>query len=89
MANHQNQIKSNEIKSQKEKLIDIFQNRNRQLIIEYPNESLLYIVQADFIKEWRSLIKTSKYKEIEINNKMIMCEHGKLPFNQNNIDNSM
>jgi hypothetical protein len=89
MTNQQNKIKTNEIKLQKEKLNDIFQNKNRPTIIEYPNESLLYIVQADFIKEWRTLIKTSKYKEIEINNKMMICEHGKLPFNEKSYDNTM
>lgn len=89
MANQENQLKTSELKFQKDILSEIYQNKNRPNIVEYPNESVLYIVQADFIKEWRSLIKNSKYKEIVINNKMILCEHDKIPFNEKNCDNSL
>ena len=82
-------MKTNEVKSQKEVLSELYQNKNRPNIIEYPNESILYIVRIDFIKEWRSLIKNSKYKSIEINNNVLLCEHQKLPFNEKSYDNTL
>jgi hypothetical protein len=82
-------MKTNEVKSQKEILSELYHNKNRPNITDYPNESVAYVVMIDFIREWRSMIKNSKYKNIEINNQVLFCEHQKLPFNEKNFDNTL
>ncbi|RMZ96708.1 Ubiquitin carboxyl-terminal hydrolase 48 [Brachionus plicatilis] len=44
---------------------------------------------TDFLKEWRALIKNSKFKNIQIFNQTLFCQHGFLPFDEKTIDFSM
>lgn len=70
-------------------LPDLYFNKNRPLINDLQPEITYYIIMTDFVKEWRALIKNSKFKDIQIFNQILFCQHGCLPFNEKTIDLSM
>jgi hypothetical protein len=47
------------------------------------------VITTEFLREWRAIIKGSKFKDIKINNQMLLCQHGRLPFDQNSWDDAM
>ncbi len=79
-------MKKNEIKTQKDDLLGLYQNKNRPNLIEHFNQTKYYLVESEFIKEWRVIMKNSKLKNIKIENKNMLCGHGKLGFNEYTFD---
>jgi hypothetical protein len=79
-------MKKNEIKIQKDDLLGLYQNRNRPNLIERLNETKFYLVESEFIKEWRAIMKNTKLKDIKIVNKNMLCSHEKLGFNEFTFD---
>jgi hypothetical protein len=84
--NETNKQLNNEMKSQKELLIDLYNNRNRPQLNDLPLGECIYLIRLDFIKEWKTCIKLSKGKQLRIQNDSLLCEHDKLPFNHVTLD---
>jgi hypothetical protein len=88
-ANEEHTSKKNQVKNQKDILPDLYANRKRpvfndcELFVDY------YLIMADFVKEWRTLIKQSKFRDIKIFNETLLCPHGSVPFDETTIDDSM
>ena len=77
------------MKGQKDTLTALYGNKNRPNLFECELNSYYYLIPTEFVKEWRSIIKNSKYKDIRIDNQMMLCEHGMLPFDEKSWDDSV
>ena len=86
-SNEEAANKTLEIKNQKELLNDLYFNRQRpNLLTDLKVDTVYYLISTEFLKNWRSLIKLSKYKDIQINNSLFLCPHSMLPFDETSID---
>ena len=81
--------KNDLIKLQKESLVDLYNNKQRPSLENLTLNKEYYIIPADFVKEWRSMAKQNKSRDISIFNEAFICPHSCLPFNEHSIDNSM
>ncbi|CAF0845967.1 unnamed protein product, partial [Brachionus calyciflorus] len=77
------------VKNQKDILPDLYFNKNRPNVNDLQPNTSYYIIMTDFVKEWRSLIKHSKFRDIHVFNQPLLCEHSRLPFDENTFDFSM
>ena len=87
--NEDNVNKKAMVKNQKEILPDLYFNKQRPNITDLEPNANYYIIMTDFVKEWRSLIKHSKFRDIQVFNQTLLCQHSRLPFDENTIDFSM
>ncbi len=85
-----NDTKKTVIKGQKDFLKDLYLNKSRpDLAIDQNFNSVYYLVPSEFLKIWRAIIKQSKFRDVEINNKTILCPHNKLAFDETSIDTQL
>lgn len=73
-----------QLKAQRDELNLLYSNENRpDLEAEVTGDmssqpNTYYLISNEFITEWRSMVRSGKYKPIEIQNSSLLCEHAKL-----------
>lgn len=77
------------VKTQKDILPNLYSNKSRLTLPECDLLVTHYLIMADFVKQWRGMIKNTKYQDLQIFNKSLLCQHGCLPFNENTFDETM
>ena len=86
----ENDTKQIMIKSQKDYLKDLYLNKSRpNLAIDQSLGPIHYLVPSEFLKTWRAIIKQSKFRNVHINNEMILCPHKRLAFDETSIDSQL
>ena len=88
-TNEEISYKKMEIKNQKEILTDLYFNKQRPTLATLEPFQPYFLIMSEFVKEWRTMIKQFKFKNIKIVNQVLFCEHFCLPFDQESIDDSL
>lgn len=88
-ANEEHTNKKIQVKIQKDILPDLYFNKQRPTFTDCDYFVDYYVIMSDFIKEWRTLIKQSKFRDIKIYNQTLLCNHMCIPFNEKTMDDTL
>jgi hypothetical protein len=81
--------KKNQVKNQKDILSNLYQMKQRPNLRNCQESVPYFVMPHEFIREWRHIIKTNKFKDLQINNSILFCQHNCLPFDQTNFDDTL